>query len=129
MDSHIVMLGRRITAARIARGWSKADLARKASVAPSYITRVERGEFARPSVDQIKTIADALGLSVHDLTDPPRAPISAGILGELELLFGEDERPLISETVAGLKRHSPRQRRKILEILRSLVVDLPEPGE
>ena len=83
MDSQIVMLGRRIAAARNARGWSKAELARRAGVAPSYITRVERGEFLRPSIDQIKTISDALGVNVTDLTEPPRAPISPGILGEL----------------------------------------------
>lgn len=127
MDSQNVTLGKRIAAARMARGWNKADLARRSHVAPSYITRVERGEFDRPSVDRIKAIADALDLNVTDLTEPPRTPVSAGVLGELEQLYGEDDRPLIFETIDGLKRHSPRQRRKILDILHTLVLDLPEP--
>lgn len=129
MDSDVVTLGKRIAAAREDRHWSKSDLARRANVAASYITRIERGDFDRPSVDRVKAIADALHLNVSDLTEPPRVPSSVGAMGELELLFGEDERPLIFETIAGLKRHSPRQRRKILDILRTLVLDLPEPSQ
>lgn len=69
-----MLLGQRITAARNARGWSRSDLARKARVDPSYVTRIEEARFTRPSVDKVRAIASALGVNVADLTDPPRSP-------------------------------------------------------
>lgn len=66
-----MLLGQRITAARNARGWSRSDLARKAQVDPSYVTRIEEAHFKRPSVDKVRALAGALGINVAALTDPP----------------------------------------------------------
>jgi transcriptional regulator with XRE-family HTH domain len=70
MEQDVVLLGQRITAARNARGWSRSDLARKAQVDPSYVTRIEEAHFKRPSVDKVRALAGALGINVNALTDP-----------------------------------------------------------
>ena len=69
-----MLLGQRIAAARRARGWSRSDLARKAQLDPSYVTRIEEAQYKRPSVDKVRVLAGALGVNVNDLTDPPPPP-------------------------------------------------------
>jgi transcriptional regulator with XRE-family HTH domain len=50
---------------------STTELARKSSLAPSTITRVEKGKLA--SFDSIRRIAKALHISPQELLGPPPA--------------------------------------------------------
>lgn len=122
MKAENVLMGKRIAEARRRRSWTKADLARKAGVAPSYITRIERGQFGRPSVDQIKLIADALGVSVMDLTEPPREAATASIHAAVAEIFRADEAPLVAEIVQDLAQRSDHEREQIINVLRMLIV-------
>lgn len=78
-----MLLAQRITRERRRRGWSKADLARKAVIEPSYITRIEAAKFDHPSIDKVRAIADALGVRVSDLTDAPPEPVDADVVDQL----------------------------------------------
>jgi transcriptional regulator with XRE-family HTH domain len=58
--------GFRFRELRIAHGMSQEAFADHASVARSYLSRVERG-IANPSLDAIEGLAHALGVDVHEL--------------------------------------------------------------
>ena len=52
-----------ISSERIARGWSQRELATRAHVSKSSISRVERGYVL--AYDQILSILDALGMKIE----------------------------------------------------------------
>jgi SOS-response transcriptional repressor LexA len=62
-----VELGARIRRRRLARGLSQARLAETAAVSRGYISRLEAGDFARPSAALLLRIARALDLDVGGL--------------------------------------------------------------
>jgi transcriptional regulator with XRE-family HTH domain len=86
MEHPSVILGKRIADQRQRRKWSKVDLARRAGVSPSYILRIERGVYGRPSVENVQAIADALSLDINELTGPPQ-PETADIDATLRKLI------------------------------------------
>ena len=57
---------RRLRTLRQARGWTLDDLAARAHVGASTISRIETGQ-RRLAVDQLVTLARALGITVDDL--------------------------------------------------------------
>ncbi len=78
----------RIRSFREARGWSQAELSRRAKVHLSSLSRWERGERSRISLTEFVKLADALGVSLDDLlgrsTAPPAAEVAVrGVLEEL----------------------------------------------
>jgi transcriptional regulator with XRE-family HTH domain len=54
-------VGRLIRAARIRLSWRQADLARRARVSTSTISRLERGDFGSVSVERLRRVFVALG--------------------------------------------------------------------
>lgn len=70
-------LGERIALLRAERGMSLGDLAEVAELAKSYLSKVEKGEVLNPGLSTLTDIADALGVTVHDLL-PRRAPGTKG---------------------------------------------------
>jgi transcriptional regulator with XRE-family HTH domain len=112
-----VRIGKRIADLRQDHGWSKADLARRSGVTPSYVTRVERGEFDRPSIEKISAIATALRVSVTALTDPADdIPDDIKSLG-----FDQDEVETLREIALMVADDPPALRKKTLEAFRVLV--------
>ncbi len=92
MRAENVLLGKRIAEARDRRHWTKAELARRASVAPSYVTRIEQGAFDRPSADLLGKLADALGVHISDLTGKPSPPtVAADLVDQIRELVHADE--------------------------------------
>jgi transcriptional regulator with XRE-family HTH domain len=58
----------RIRSLRLARGWSLDELADRAHIGPSTISRIETGH-RRIALDQLVALARALGTTVDDLVD------------------------------------------------------------
>ena len=58
----------RLRSLRLARGWSLDELAKRAHIGPSTISRIETGH-RRIALDQLVTLARALGTSVDELLD------------------------------------------------------------
>jgi len=58
----------RLRSLRLARGWSLDELARRAHIGPSTISRIETGH-RRIALDQLVTLARALGTTVDELLD------------------------------------------------------------
>lgn len=59
---------RRLRSLRLARGWSLDELARRAHIGPSTISRIETGH-RRIALDQLVTLTRALGTTVDELLD------------------------------------------------------------
>ncbi|WP_260475160.1 helix-turn-helix domain-containing protein [Streptomyces sp. WAC 06725] len=60
----------RIRSLRKARGWSLDNLAERAGISPSQLSRIETGH-RRLSLDQLTAIAAALGKSLDELVESP----------------------------------------------------------
>jgi transcriptional regulator with XRE-family HTH domain len=61
---------RRLRSLRLARGWSLDELGRRAHIGPSTISRIETGH-RRIALDQLVSLAKALGTTVDELLDDP----------------------------------------------------------
>ena len=59
---------RRLRSLRLARGWSLDELAKRAHIGASTISRIETGH-RRIALDQLVTLARALGTTVDELLD------------------------------------------------------------
>lgn len=122
MSAENVRMGKKITAAREHRGWSKADLARKAGVAPSYVTRVEQGAFGRPSIDLIARIADALSMSVADFVELEPVPALVDLRAALIARgFRADETHVVDQILADLAQQNDDQRSQVLDAVATLL--------
>jgi transcriptional regulator with XRE-family HTH domain len=67
-------IGANVRRVRVAAGLSLTELAAKANMTVPYLSRVENGKRSVASVATVKRIADALGVPVCGLIDPPPAP-------------------------------------------------------
>ena len=72
-DAAAIEFGRRLRAARTARGSTLRDVANEAGVSIAYLSDLERAVLTNPTLDKLRKIADALGASIDDLLDA--API------------------------------------------------------
>jgi len=55
--------GEFIRQTRLTKGYSLREFANMVDVSPTYMSKIERGEFAPPSADKIIVIANKLGLN------------------------------------------------------------------
>ena len=62
-------LGRMLREHREAKGMSQVALAKAARVGRTYIVKLESGEKENPSLDVLKKLAKALGVSVTELLE------------------------------------------------------------
>jgi DNA-binding XRE family transcriptional regulator len=60
--------GSSVAALRLRKGWSQAELARRAETSQPYIARLERGQVD-PQVSTVRKLAQALGVPVAVLID------------------------------------------------------------
>jgi len=59
--------GRNLRAERSRRGWTQAELADKAGISPTYISRLERGEQS-VSLPAAMSLAETLDVKLAELT-------------------------------------------------------------
>lgn len=80
-------LGSRLRDVRVEKGLSLSELSRRASVSKAYLSKLEKGHRARPSLDVVTRLAGALGTTTEELVGelqgrPTSPPPSAGIAHE-----------------------------------------------
>ena len=126
-------LAQRISHERLRRGWSRSDLARRAGIDPSYVTRIEKAQFRAPSIEKVRAISEALGLEMTRLTDPPPPdnPSDDALLRKmLEKKLGN--RPNaemiqdLHDQTAGRAPVDPDTRQTILDVFGTLTRSLPK---
>ena len=74
-DREIASIGERIQRARKVAELSLNALAEASGVSKGYISQLENGGAVNPSIDTLKKIAVALGLTPQDLLEEPKRPI------------------------------------------------------
>jgi transcriptional regulator with XRE-family HTH domain len=62
---HDRRVGAAFRAVRIRRGWRQEDVARRANVSPSLISRIERGDIGRVSLDHLERVGSVLEMRVQ----------------------------------------------------------------
>src|ERR1035437_2824218 len=75
------ILGQRIRAARLAKGWSQGDLAERTDILRSNVARLESGRHS-PSVETVAVLADALSLRLAELFEIRLATVKLRRLNE-----------------------------------------------
>ncbi|HUG84228.1 MAG TPA: helix-turn-helix transcriptional regulator [Euzebya sp.] len=114
-DRRVRELGSFIREQREHAKLSGRNLARRAGVSNPYLSQIERG-LRKPSAEILQSIAGALRISAETLY------VKAGILEERE---GD-----LTAAIMANKSMTEKQRRALLEVYRSFVVDAepsPEP--
>ena len=101
------LLGRRIKEERKARHLTQQELAEGAGLDTAHLSRIEGGKTV-PSINMVKKLADALGLPISRLFDriPSREIPDYGWAGKMGAM---------------VKEMSPKQREKVLRVLKSIV--------
>lgn len=85
-------LGEMIHVLRRRKGWSQEELAEKAGVSASYISKLERND-ADPSLDTLGAVAEALGYSIcYSLKEMP-AKEPAELVAEAIVASGKEMEP------------------------------------
>ena len=106
----------KIRALRKAQGLSQEHLAEQASLRPTYIGEIERGE-TNPSLTTLQSIADALRINIGDLIPSPT------------LKEPTTETELLTSQILGLVRSEPPHIQKaLLNVLKSLIAELRKRG-
>jgi len=98
-------VGQRLATARMMRGLAQVELARRAQVAPSYLSRVETGKV-QPTFRSVMHIAGAMGAELSEIVGPDtpgelrrQCPVTAKGQCLLDLVAQE----------ADHERYSPRE--------------------
>lgn len=113
-------LGKRLQQARKAWGWSQKKLADHLLIDPSSVSRMEGGHQMIPLALAVK-IAEALGISVLELTRPPSAGADVReSLAQMQSCVGAARETLaqaltsVSRSASELERVSEYTRREII---------------
>lgn len=95
-------VGKNIRAHRTAQKMTIAELAEKAGVSDSFISRIELGTVGDTHVSKLTSVADALGLTVGELfsitgTDPYTVELVSKLMG-----LSAEKRIVVSKTILDL---------------------------
>ena len=66
-DSIGQRVGERVNRTRKSKGWSQRMLGMRAKTSGSYISQLEAGLLSRPGIEQLRRIAEALGITLEEL--------------------------------------------------------------
>lgn len=83
------LIGRRIVSLREKRGWTQADLARRAGLDTGYLSKLEGGQYRRPSAQRLGTIATTLNVPIADLMGEPPPPHDERLAARVRAIVGE----------------------------------------
>lgn len=101
----------RIVAKRIAKGLSKADLARACDISPTAYANIERGDMNSISLDVAKGIAKALDQNFYELFDI-ELPIDTVFAANLI-----EENKNLKKIIANLKEEQLNDKKDIIDLL------------
>ncbi|HEX3151428.1 MAG TPA: helix-turn-helix transcriptional regulator [Gemmataceae bacterium] len=104
----VKLFAARLRERRVQSGLTQAELANAASVAATYVSRLEAARVA-PGIDMLDQLATALGTTPHDLLPLASPPDTVSILKNrsrtlLERVLQRPERELIQALVPILAR-------------------------
>lgn len=86
-------LGDRVKQRREEKGITPAELARRASIAKSYLSEIESNNATRPSGSILYRLAEALGTTIADLLEKEVRPAARDIPDSLKKFADEEGIP------------------------------------
>jgi transcriptional regulator with XRE-family HTH domain len=110
-------LGRALVKARIARGWTQAQLAQELGMPKQQVQRYEATAYASASLGRIAQVADTLGMSFTGTASSGLAPEGSSGLARLLAGFTAAEALQAVEKRIRLRRLSASEARKIYDDL------------
>ena len=103
---------------RKVRGLSQPELAAKVGISPRTIARLEAAQVADPSINHVRDLARALGVTVDLLSESELLPLTIAVPARLkETLDTPEGLSLLSEL---LDHERARGRQVVLSVLRQL---------
>ena len=85
-DALMIYDGAKIVALRRTKGWSQAELARRALIKQPSLWALEHQLTKKPKADTLMRIATALGVPMRDILRPTKKA-TADLLDDLSLVF------------------------------------------
>lgn len=128
-------LGTRIRELRKAAGWTLRDLAERADIAHSTLTKIETGKIENPTMDTLQGIARALNVNLFDLGGEVKVETTRE-MGVKDLRMVLANIPELTETEAKwlavsigsmVKRRQTPEGQAELEMLRRLEEEAKRP--
>jgi transcriptional regulator with XRE-family HTH domain len=106
---------------RKVRGLSQPELASKVGISPRTIARLEAAQVADPSINHVRDLARALGVTVDLLSESALEPLTIAIPVKLKGVLDTPEGlGLLAEL---LERERVRGRQAVLAAMRQLDLD------
>ncbi len=103
---------------RKVRGLSQPELAARVGISPRTVARLEAAQVADPSINHVKSLSRALGVTVDLLTETELRPITIAVPDEVkDLLETSDGLALLSEL---MDHQQLRGRQAVLALLRQM---------
>lgn len=94
--------GQKIVALRNAKGWSQAELSRRARISQPSLHSLEHQVTKQPKADTLMRVAAALGVPLREILKPSKKP-TADLLADLAELFERLEPGNKSAIIAAVK--------------------------
>jgi transcriptional regulator with XRE-family HTH domain len=103
---------------RKVRGWSQPELAGKVGISPRTIARLEAAQVADPSINHVRDLARALGVTVDLLSETALEPLTIAVPVRLKSVLDTPEgMALLSEL---LDHEQVRGKQAVLAAMRQL---------
>jgi len=116
------LIGRNIRRFRLEDGLTIEELAFRAQLHPNYLGDVERGK-RNPAIINLKKIADGLKRQLTELFSGMRGPVAAGPSeprGKTAVYFSPGQEKDLISLIKILRNSSPKDRKRIIQIAKSL---------
>ena len=106
---------------RKVRGLSQPELAAKVGISPRTIARLEAGQVADPSINHVRDLARALGVTVDLISESELTPLTIAVPAKVkEVLDSAEGLELLSEL---LDYERVRGRQAVLAAIRQIHVE------
>lgn len=124
MDTKLqALVGKNIRRTRLANGLTLEELAFRAQLHPNYLGDVERGK-RNLSLSNLKKIADGLKKPLADLLAGAHIPPASAVPARTAVYFQPGQETDILSLVRALRSISPKDRKRIIQIAKSLSAKL-----
>lgn len=94
---------------RKVRGLSQPELAAKVGISPRTIARLEAGQVADPSINHVRDLARALGVTVDLISESELVPLTIAVPAELKKVLDTPEGLAMVSEILDYERVRGRQ--------------------
>lgn len=119
-------IGLRIKHAREERQWKLTDLATRAGVPVSYVSKVESGAIQAPSAEYVGQIAAVLGWSSDDLLRGRPQTVDPTLADAVAQALGSNKAHLVEAAIEALRELPPAERDHAIDVLHTLATNWPK---